>query len=280
MEAEQIRDPEKQIISILNSYILSVSLVSSADALNIEEKKNSYLKLLKNPNHEGIKELISVLKTYDLLFETGVFPPGGNNRLPELMAYLHSLLPPPIDTKILRKRNISTLGASFIRNRYGVPLFGPLHPGSLPQEGGVLLSWTSSGEDDSVLITAAELTEGTQMNYEGLGIHIESHVPWMLMLLTKNSKGPSLSVRDPWLSEADHYSFSRYKLSMSHRPELCPAMSAFFDPLENCYVYYFTPGETISIKMLKYLSRTLSGFFGIPLRESEKIAQSFIQKLH
>ncbi|QEN08488.1 hypothetical protein EXM22_11000 [Oceanispirochaeta crateris] len=280
MDTNRLMNLEEKILSRINSYSLIMSLASPEDSQTIEDARIKHTQALKYPDYEGIKAVISLIKAYALLYDAGVFPPETKNQTAELVAYLISLIPPKRETGTIRKRNISTLGASFIRNGFGIPLFGPMRPSSPPQKGGVILNWSSYGKDDLILITAAQLTGKTQLHYRNLGIQMESQTRWVLMQLKKNTKEPVFQPKEAWLSEAEHYSFNRYKLSLSSKPEICQEMSSVFDPLENQYVYYFLPEENLRLKMLKYLSRTLSGSFGIPLRESEKTAQAFIQKLH
>lgn len=273
-ESERVPHLDKRISSIISLLDL---VFSATERIAAEQENTNFASYLKNPSYEGVKRLISLVKSYGLLQSEGILKKGSPEEIQSLIKYLHSLVPQKIGTNTSRKRNTSTLGASFIKNAYGSPLFGPLRPASPPVESGIILCIKTDETGATTLITAGGLEGETSLGYSGLGIDLKSSESWLILELQKKS---SLIEKELDLPQPDDsLSFRSSSVKMWDKPDNFPGISGHYDPLENNFIYYFYAGERIKLKMLRFLSRMMSAGYGIPLRESEKISEDFIQKL-
>jgi hypothetical protein len=249
------------------------------------EPEKDYEKLLdfhKYPESAKIKRIISIVKAYALLHDSGLLSSNAETEkeTAKLVRYLSSLQRDHVHSGTVRKLVPKNLGFSFFKKKLGVPLFGLYRPSSVPGGKGMLLCYTSTEGDGEAGISAVMMDRKTSINYQGLGVVVDSEAKWLHCVISRAGNEPLLIPEIAFKRKKAHtFDFFRYNISLAEKAIQTRLKDEFIDPFRYKYAYFFFDDSTLKFKVLRFLSSLLSGKFCVPARESENIALLFIQKL-
>ena len=171
------------------------------------------------------------------------------------------------------------LGRPFARRRWGLPLFGDLRP-ELPPDRGLLLVFTSpDGDGLSGALEAARLGPDCRLSYDERAVAIDSSGYWLGLraLSAAAAEEPPPSKGRAALRESYAYSYYRFALDRKARKRRFSGRIA--DPYEYVYPYFFYDTPTAAPNLARFVGDILCGVFRVPLREAEKLAEAFSERL-
>lgn len=273
MPAVRRSRPADRIVSIIRMQSLLF------DSSSPDEYEGLY-DFLEDRREVKIERIVSILRAQEILLGSGVFLDGRRalsaaEEIPSLVAYARGLL----ETEDAPRRKIEmlprNLGKPFAAKRWGLPLFGDYRP-IVPPERGLILIYTSpDGDGKSGGIEAARLGPGDRLSYVERALAIDSSGPWLG--LNARSRADSQEAPSPGEGGArgEYFSFSRYDFSLDKRPRKRRLRGRIADPYDYVYAYWFYDVPCAASNLSRFVGDVLCGIFCVPLRDAEKLAETF-----
>lgn len=268
----------ERVASIIRMQALLFDSPFAEPGLESTGEYDALLDFRADPRQGKIERIISILRAQELLLTEG-FALGGERsasaarEIPALIRYLRSLT--ERESTAARKATIvpHNLGSTFMAKGYGVPLFGDHRPLRFPPMGGVILLYRASDLDGTACIEAARMGSGIRVAYRGPGIALDSSAPWIECRATDPTLAPSSGSGD------EVFAYRRFSLALGRVARKRSFTQRIVDPYGYEYAYLFFEGPRLNANIGRFVAELFSGPFGVPLREAERIAESFSGRL-
>lgn len=273
-------DPRKRVEAIVRAMALAFDSPLTGLELGARDEYEALLAPDGGYNRATIRRVASVLNAYLALFgQDGVARAGARaasrvcEENDELLRYLASLEPP--DRVAERKAGFvpANLGASFVRKGLGLPLFGRFRPSAPPTAPGLILAYRSAERDGTARLYVTRNGPGAAITYAGLGAELSSAARAMECAIVP---------ADAYEPEAgcDAHDFGRYVVVMARRPSRPRRrpVTTLWDPAEYGFLYYIPDDGLAADRLARFLRDLLSGMFGVPHREAERLAALFSER--
>jgi hypothetical protein len=240
------------------------------------------LDFLEDRRGGKIERIVSILRAQEILLGSGSYLRGarakrGAAEIPGLIAYLRSLTEseraPAFKAEVLPRN----LGKTFAARRWGFPLFGDYRPSSLPDRG-ILLLYKSPDKGGTASVEAARLGPGDALSYAGPGLCLDSSGYW-LSCDARPPDSPSPASFPGEKERRETFAFSRYLLSLDLSPIRRSYRGRMANPYEYEYPYLFFEGPASAANLARFLAELLSGILRVPLRDAERIAEAFSERM-
>ena len=269
--------PVDRIVSIIKMQSL---LFGSSSPGEYEE----LLDFVEDRRTAKIERIVSILNAQGLLLGSGVFLAGSRPEraaaeIPSLVAYARSLL--ELEDAPRRKLEVlpRNLGRPFAAKHWGLPLFGNYRP-SVPPESGILLIYSSlDGDGKSGELEAVRLGPVDRLSYIERALAIDSSGYWLDLRVSSfaDSREEALSAGKG--SRSESFSFSRYDFALDKKPRKRRFRGRIADPYEYVYPYWFYDVPAAASNLARFVGDVLCGIFRVPLRDAEKLAEAFSERL-
>jgi hypothetical protein len=277
-----------RISSILRFHALAFDSPVLGIRNGVAEEYEGLLDFATNHDHAKIKRIVSVLRSYRLLFGEGLVERDERVRdeVDDLIRYLEELnesVDGPIHTEVAAPRRSSiipkNLGSVFVKRGFGFPLFGFYRPARIPVQDGFIVIYRSAEADGTARIEAMRKNKATLLEYRDLGVELSTREPSLACTVSPAVKDTE-AAQDCGMEGSDLFRFEKYDVVLARSIER-PAGKAkprTVDPY--CFEYaYFFVGTENRTNIARFLSHLFSGAFGVPIRSAESIADRFSERL-
>jgi hypothetical protein len=264
-----------------------VSIVKMQSLLSDSSSHAEYEELLDFMNDRRpvkIERIVSILRAQALLLGSGAFLEGkkaqrGAAEIPALVAYARSLLDGEGGTK--RKLEVlpRNLGRTFAAKGWGLPLFGDYRPAKLPARGLLLLYSSPDGDGRTGALEVVRLGPELSLSYGGKELILDSGGYWLCLRAFSQADSQPRECDGRSGSRSEAFSFSRYEFELDLRPRKRRFRGRVANPYEYVYPYWFYDAPSAASSLSRFAEDVLCGIFRVPLRDAEKLAETFSGRL-
>lgn len=283
MDQTQVYD--RRIVSIIKSHFL----IFATEELSVNGESFSDFQDLasfnKNSPRNIVKRVLSIVRANHAMIEEGLLVQKKNEveEFFTLEKYLLSLL--EVAKRELARTNLvpQTLGLSFLRKGFGLPLFGYHRPKNVPRIEGLLLCYQSIAGDGVGRIDFFLLDSSSTIRYKNLGIEIDSHCATVHCVIAEQTelRYPGVLVPKSAFTgkKTSQYNFGTRIAALSDLNKKYKIKRKTFDPLYYQYPYFFIADDFLASKLTRFLLDLFMGSFGFKEREVEPLVLEIIQRV-
>jgi hypothetical protein len=252
--------------------------------LSSPDEYEELLDFVEDRRTAKIERIVSILNAQRLLLGSGAFLEGSRaqsaaEEIPSLVAYARGLL----EREDAPRRKLEVLprnlGKPFAAKRWGLPLFGDYRPPVPPGSGLLLIYSAPDGDGKSGELEAARLGPGDRLSYRERALAIDSSGHWLSLRAFSRADSQEEALPEEKGSRTEVFSFSRYAFALDKKPRRRSFRGRIADPYEAVYPYWFYDGPAAASNLARFIGDVLCGIFRVPLRDSEKLAEAFSERL-
>lgn len=276
---------ERRIISIVKSHILIFGTDELSLNLGSFLEAQDLLSFNSNSPRHILKRVLSILRANHLMLEEELLVKKKERfeEFSKLETYLLSLL--EVAKRDLAHTNIvpQTLGLSFLRKGFGLPLFGYHRPKNIPKIQGLLLCYQSMAADGVGRIDFLLLDSSSKMHYKDLGIEINSNCDSLHCVIADQTElsfpGTLIPKAAFTGNKTSQFNFDTRVAVLSEKKKKYRIKNKIFNPLYYQYPYFFIADDFLSSNLTRFLLDLFLGSFSFREREVEPLVLEIIQRV-